>query len=609
MIASNTVPLSKLCKVFTDGNWIESKDQATAGIRLVQTGNVGNGIFKDRREKARFIDKETFIRLKCQEIYAGDCLVSRLPDPVGRSCIIPNLGEQMITAVDCSILRFDNNKVKSEFFNYYSQSRKYLQDVDRLCTGATRRRISRKNLGKIEIPLPSLAEQQRIVAILDEAFAGIDAAIENTKRNLANARELFESYLNNVITQKGEGWIEKKLGDVAAFRNGLNFTKSSRGEVIQIVGVKDFKNHFYVQTAELDSVTIDGTLRPDDVLLDGDILTVRSNGNKDLIGRCLLVQNIDPNTSHSGFTIRIRILDERVSPEFIVHYLKSKKIRQMLIDSGDGANINSLNQQALTAIPLVIPAINEQIRIVGSINETSVEAINLQSVYRQKLDLLTELKQSILQKAFSGELTSSIQTASSEFSAHIIAFAYARHRSNRRNKTFGRVKAQKTLQLVESIGGIDLGRVPIKDAAGPNDSAHMRQAENWAVANDYFEFVPRGDGYDFRQRSGFDKRLVEGCARFEQYRSKIERVVDLLLPMDSEKAEVFATVHAAWNNLVSDGLEVTDQKILWEARDNWHAGKLDIPEEKFREAIRYIRSNNLIPDGTAKIVKGQESLF
>jgi len=86
--------LGEVCDVFTDGNWIESKDQSLEGIRLIQTGNIGLGFFKNRNEKARYISEDTFKRLKCTEIFQGDCLISRLPDPVGRACIIPNTGEK-----------------------------------------------------------------------------------------------------------------------------------------------------------------------------------------------------------------------------------------------------------------------------------------------------------------------------------------------------------------------------------------------------------------------------------------------------------------------------------------------------------------------------------
>ena len=86
---ANSIKLSSLCSTFADGDWIESKDQSELGIRLIQTGNVGNGFFKDKEEKSRYISEETFDNLHCTEIYPGDILVSRLPDPIGRACIIP----------------------------------------------------------------------------------------------------------------------------------------------------------------------------------------------------------------------------------------------------------------------------------------------------------------------------------------------------------------------------------------------------------------------------------------------------------------------------------------------------------------------------------------
>jgi restriction endonuclease S subunit len=206
-----TKRLGEICEVFADGDWVESKDQSSDGIRLIQTGNVGEGVFKDRAEKARYISEATFKRLRCTEIFEGDCLISRLPNPVGRSCLLPDTGEKMITAVDCTIVRFKENQFLAPFFNYYSQSDDYIGAVAKQCTGTTRNRISRSNLGLISIPVPPLAEQQRIVSLLDEAFAGIATAQANAEKNLQNARALFESHLQSVFTQRGKGWMEKTL--------------------------------------------------------------------------------------------------------------------------------------------------------------------------------------------------------------------------------------------------------------------------------------------------------------------------------------------------------------------------------------------------------------
>ena len=156
--------LKDTSEVFTDGDWIETKDQSLEGIRLVQTGNIGFGCFENKQDKARFISEETFKKLKCTEVIEGDLLVSRLPDPVGKSCIIPDLDTKMITGVDCTIIR-TKKYLLPEYLRFYQMSNNYLSDVKQRVTGTTRSRISRKNLGLIEIPIPPIEEQKEIVEI------------------------------------------------------------------------------------------------------------------------------------------------------------------------------------------------------------------------------------------------------------------------------------------------------------------------------------------------------------------------------------------------------------------------------------------------------------
>ena len=301
---------------------------------MIQTGNVGQGVFKERGDKARYISDATFKRLRCTEIFEGDCLISRLPDPVGRSCILSDMGERMITAVDCTIVRFKPNVLLPAFFNFYSQSLDYLKAVDSMTTGTTRDRISRSNLGQIQVPVPPLPEQQRIIAIFDEAFEGIATSKANSERNLQNARTIFESYLQSVFTPSGNGWTTKPLGILASFRNGLNFTQNSKGETIKIVGVRNFQRNFSAPLDDLDPVTIDDKLSEIDLLKRNDILAVRSNGNIDLIGRCLLVGEVAEKISHSGFTIRIRLSGDEVLPIYLCYFMKSAGTRKRLTEGG-----------------------------------------------------------------------------------------------------------------------------------------------------------------------------------------------------------------------------------------------------------------------------------
>lgn len=165
---ANRIKLSSLCSTFVDGDWIESKDQSELGIRLIQTGNVGNGFFKDKKDKSRYISEETFDNLHCTEIYPGDILVSRLPDPIGRACIIPQGLGRTITAVDCTIIRL-KDIILPDYFIAYTMTPSYAAQINEVTTGTTRRRISRANLGNILIPCSSIAKQQQFVAIAKQA--------------------------------------------------------------------------------------------------------------------------------------------------------------------------------------------------------------------------------------------------------------------------------------------------------------------------------------------------------------------------------------------------------------------------------------------------------
>ena len=162
------VALSSLCDTFIDGDWIEAKDQSGSGIRLIQTGNVGVGTFKDKGDRARYISEETFNRLNCTEVVEGDILISRLPEPVGRACIIPAGLGKSITAVDCTIIRL-NDKVLPKFFVAFTNTPDYAMQIKKVLSGTTRLRVSRANLGKIQVPLPSIDKQQQFVTIAEQA--------------------------------------------------------------------------------------------------------------------------------------------------------------------------------------------------------------------------------------------------------------------------------------------------------------------------------------------------------------------------------------------------------------------------------------------------------
>ena len=206
--------LEEICTVFTDGDWIESKDQSDDGIRLVQTGNIGEGIYLEKEARAKYISEETFEKLKCTEIFPGDILVSRLPDPVGRACIIPEKEERMITAVDCTICRPNESIISKEYLCYFMRSSAYYKRLLGSVTGTTRKRISRKNLGNVELEVPSKERQMDVVEQLDCLVKVIESRKQELQLldNLIKAR--FVEMFGDIATGNYK-YDTRKLGDVA----------------------------------------------------------------------------------------------------------------------------------------------------------------------------------------------------------------------------------------------------------------------------------------------------------------------------------------------------------------------------------------------------------
>ena len=252
-----------------------------------------------------------------------------------------------------------------------------VEQINRTCTGARMPRANMKEVMNFQIPLPPLPEQKRIVAILDEAFAGIDATVANTKNNLANARELFESYLNSVFTQKGDGWVETTIGEQITLQRGFDITKKQQkpGNV-PVVSSGGIKSHHDTAMATGPGVVL---------------------GRKGTIGKVHFVQ--EDYWPHDT-TLWVKDFNENL-PKLAYYLFKGLNLARF--DSG-AAN-PALNRNIVHPIKISWPEPSLQLEIIDLLDRVQTEAERLEAIYQQKLEILAELKQSILQKAFAGELT------------------------------------------------------------------------------------------------------------------------------------------------------------------------------------------------------------
>ncbi|MBL8239803.1 MAG: restriction endonuclease subunit S [Bryobacterales bacterium] len=297
------------------------------------------------------------------------------------------------------ILKFPNATIQ-RFVEFYLNS----ISLKEFITGAAQPKLNQQALNSIPIPNPPLPEQQRIVAILDEAFAAIATAKANAEKNLQNARAIHGTRLDTALNTLRDSVECYPLSAIVEFRNGMNYTKTSRGETVRIVGVSDFLDRFHADCDDLEEITIDGHLKESDFLRIGDLLVVRSNGNQALIGRSILIDRVVEKMTHSGFTIRLRPVTRTISSRYLLYALKSPIMRGEMAGGGTGTNIKSLSQSSLAELSVPVPSLDVQQKLTANLDALRTETLRLESLYRRKLAALDELKKSLLHRAFNGDL-------------------------------------------------------------------------------------------------------------------------------------------------------------------------------------------------------------
>lgn len=313
---------------------------------------------------------------------------------IGRTMLLP--AKSSVIGTLQYILPKEGNSI--HFINYALQS----LDLSKYKQGAAIPHIYFRDYGETELVVPPLEEQKRIVKILDEKFAQLESLKANAQTNLQNAKDLFQSQLAKAFSNTT--WEKKRLGDCGTFKNGMNFAATDSGYTIRSLGVGDFKDRYSIDTTEtLSEISLKAAPSEDYLLHDGDIVFVRSNGNKELVGRCLLVYPKDIPTTYSGFCIRFRKDFDLLDADFLLHFMKAESSRKIL-NGKEGANISNLNQKILGDFEVPLPPLPEQKRIVKELDTLSEKVRQLQEIYTKQIANCDELKQSYLQKTFEGEL-------------------------------------------------------------------------------------------------------------------------------------------------------------------------------------------------------------
>jgi type I restriction enzyme S subunit len=179
-----------------DGDWIESPYITNEGIRLLQTGNIGIGLFKDKTEK-KFISEESFDKLNCKEVLPNDILICRLAEPAGRTCLAPKSSTKMITSVDVSIFRPNEELYDRRFLLYILNTPEWFSEINDRCGGSTRTRIARMQLGSICINIPENKSEQTAIA---QILTDMDKEIARLEKKRDKYKEIKAGMMQVLLT-------------------------------------------------------------------------------------------------------------------------------------------------------------------------------------------------------------------------------------------------------------------------------------------------------------------------------------------------------------------------------------------------------------------------
>lgn len=329
----------------------------------------------------KYVSEDAYKFLSKSSLIPGDLIMSNVGEP-GKSFLLPDLGQPMTLGPNSVLIRSYTTKTSNRYLNYYFSSDLGQGQIISITSGTTQKKFNKTSFRSLTVKLPPVSEQKRIVAILDQAFADIDKARALTEQNLKNARELFESYLQQVFSQRGEGWVERRFSECFKLRSGEGLTKKDMIEgPFPVYGGNGVAGNHKEFNLSQESV---------------------------IIGRvgalCGNARFINEKIWLTDNAFLVKDYKFEFDLQFLTYLLNYKKLRSLARQAAQPVISNSSLSELILEFPVDT---TKQTEIKNTLDKLQAELSSVSQRYEKKIKNLDELKKSLLQKAFSGELTNS----------------------------------------------------------------------------------------------------------------------------------------------------------------------------------------------------------
>lgn len=388
------------------GEWGEEDSLSGTAVNVIRTANFTNsGIISFNDIVKREVDRYKVMKKHLQD---GDIIIEKSggspSQPVGRVVYFQNPNEEIyLCNTFTTALRPDKTKISPKYFFYLLQNNyatKKVLEFQNKTTGIINLKLDRYLESKINYN-PDFETQNKIVAILDKAKTILDKREKTVQIYDELLQAIFLKMFGDPLLNP-KGWETESLLKLGEFKNGLNYKKEETGHRVLCLGVGDFKSNWEINNMNnLSTISLKKLPLDDYFLKDNDLVFVRSNGNKRLVGRCVVVRPGKEKVTFSGFCIRYRLNDEAVSSIFLVHLLRVPVFKNALLQNGRGANIQNINQQLLGNLKIPVPPKYLQLEFEKQVDQLQ-RSLKKVEIFRSKSE---DLLNSLSQQVFSERIT------------------------------------------------------------------------------------------------------------------------------------------------------------------------------------------------------------
>lgn len=386
---------------FKSSDYVEKSD-----VLNCRMSNIRPNATFDAEYNPKYLPNDYAEKYKEYLLDDGDLIIAMTdlandPKILGVPTIVYTNGYKMLLNQRVGkLLLLNERSIKKKYLKYalsVPQNRGYFK---KFAGGGVQINIGKAEILNIDIPYCDIETQNKIVEVLDKAQSLIEKKKEQIELLDELVKSRFVEMFGNPVSNK-MNWNIEKLGELGHFKNGMNYKQLDSGYNIKFLGVGDFKYGNKINSIELlQRLKLQEKPSKEYLLRNNDIVFVRSNGSKELVGRCVLIGDLGEDITYSGFCIRYRNKSEKLKPNFLINLFSNDSFKKYLKKDSRGANINNLNQQILSNLEIILPSIELQ----NKFSEFVTKIDEIKSKMEASLSELEDNFNSLMQRAFKGEL-------------------------------------------------------------------------------------------------------------------------------------------------------------------------------------------------------------